>query len=60
MRKKVLMDALKSHFSTSCPASSADVMALMGQGGISMKSRNVRPGHIADIILRQPSTAPGL
>ncbi len=34
MRKKVLMDTLKSHFSTSCPASSADVMALMGRGDI--------------------------
>ena len=34
MRKKVLMDTLKSHFSTSCPASSADVIVLMGQGDI--------------------------
>ena len=31
MRKKVLMDTLKSHFSTSCPASSADVIVLMGR-----------------------------
>ena len=29
MRKKVLMDTLKSHFSTSCPASSADVIVLL-------------------------------
>lgn len=34
MRKKVLMDTLKSHFSTSCPASSPDVIVLMGQGDI--------------------------
>ena len=34
MRKKVLMDTLKSHFSTSCPASSADVIVLMWQGDI--------------------------
>lgn len=29
MRKKVLMDTLKSHFSTSCTASSVFVLALM-------------------------------
>lgn len=34
MRKKVLMDTLKSHFSTSCPASSADVIVLMGREDI--------------------------
>ena len=59
MRKKVLMDTLKSHFSTSCPASSVYVMALMRRGDVK-KSRNVRPGYIADIILRQPRTAPEL
>ena len=37
MRKKVLMDTLKSHFSTSCPASSADVIVLMGRGDIKEK-----------------------
>lgn len=37
MRKKVLMDTLKSHFSTSCPASSADVIGLMGRGDIKEK-----------------------
>ena len=31
MRKKVLMDTLKSHFSTSCTASSVFVLALMGR-----------------------------
>lgn len=38
MRKKVLMDTLKSHFSTSCPASSVYVMALMGRGGYRRKA----------------------
>lgn len=38
MRKKVLMDTLKSHFSTSCPASSADVILLMGRGGYLRKA----------------------
>ena len=38
MRKKVLMDTLKSHFSTSCPASSADVIVLMGRGGYQRKA----------------------
>lgn len=31
MRKKVLMDTLKSYFSTSCTASSVFVLALMGR-----------------------------
>lgn len=48
MRKKVLMDTLKSHFSTSCPASSADVIVLMGRGDIKEKPQcttRVHCGH---------------
>ena len=48
MRKKVLMDTLKSHFSTSCPASSADVIVLMGRGDIQEKPQcttRVHCGH---------------
>lgn len=40
MRKKVLIDTLKSHFSTSCPASYADVIVLMGRGNIKPKFRS--------------------
>lgn len=50
MRKKVLMDTLKSHFSTSCPASSADVMALMGQGDIQEKPQCTTCVHCGRIL----------
>lgn len=45
MRKKVLMDTLKSHFSTSCPASSVYVMALMGQGDVKEKPQCTTKVH---------------
>lgn len=48
MRKKVLMDTLKSHFSTSCPASSVYVMALMRIGDVKEKPQcttRVHCGH---------------
>lgn len=48
MRKKVLMETLKSHFSTSCPASSVYVMALMRRGDVKEKPQcttRVHCGH---------------
>ena len=48
MRKKVLMDTLKSHSSTSCPASSVYVMALMRRGDVKEKPQcttRVHCGH---------------
>lgn len=45
MRKKVLIDTLKSHFSTSCPASYADVIVLMGRGNIKEKPQCTTRAH---------------
>lgn len=59
MRKKVLMDTLKSHFSTSCPASSADVIVLMGRGDIQEKPQcttMVHCGHILAAAEDSPRT----
>ncbi len=39
------MDTLKSHFSTSCPASSVYVMALMGQGDVKEKPQCTTKVH---------------
>lgn len=59
MRKKVLMDTLKSHFSTSCPATSAYVIVLMGRGYTKENSQcttKVHCGHILAAAEDSPRT----
>lgn len=58
MRKKVLMDTLKSHFSTSCPASSADVIVLMGQGDIKEKPQCTTRVHCGLILAAAEDSNP--
>ena len=56
------MDTLKSHFSTSCPASSVYVMALMGQGDVKEKPQcttKVHCGYIFAAAEDSPRTIEG-